>query len=57
MVAYERGSPARDGGRGPRWDAAGPSATSGHRKGGRHRGGSAGYGRHGGGQGRGGGGN
>ena len=54
MATFERDLPARDGGRGPRWDAAGPSGKGGHGKSGRHRGGSASYGRHGGGQGRGG---
>ena len=54
MVAFERDLPTRDGGRGSRWDAAGPSGKGGHGNSGRHRGGSAGYGRHGGGLSRGG---
>ena len=41
MVRFESGAPARDGGRNPRWDAAGPSGKSGNGKSGRHRGGAA----------------
>ena len=53
MVHLEGGTPARNGGRNPRWDAAGPGGKGGSEKGGRSRGGgAASYGRYGGGQGR-----
>ena len=51
MVRFEGGPPARDGGRNPRCDAAGPGGKGGGGKSGRHRGGGGGgYGRYGGGR-------
>ena len=52
-MRFEGGLPARDGGRSPLWDAAGPNGKGGNGRGGRHRGGGSGsYGRYGAGQGR-----